>query len=45
MKLKKFIQFNENMMDMDMDMHHDSKPTNYMFFENLTLRPYAETRP
>jgi hypothetical protein len=40
MKLKKFIQFNENMdmnMDMNVDMQHehDSETTYYMFFENL----------
>ena len=35
MKLKNFLQFNENMhMDDDM-MHHDREHTNYMFFENL----------
>jgi hypothetical protein len=40
MKLKKFIQFNENMdmnMDMNVDMQHehDSETTYYMFFQNL----------
>lgn len=40
MKLKKFLQFNENMdMKMDMDMtheHDDSENTYYMFFQNLS---------
>jgi hypothetical protein len=35
MKLKKFIQFNENMDMDDMTHHGETEHTNYMFFENL----------
>jgi hypothetical protein len=34
MKLKNFLQFNEN-MDMDHEMHRNDENTHYMFFENL----------